>query len=304
MVVVDKNVQQRLRNPTWELAAPVRHFLDTTEDVSINLTSVAIEDELSDSRGADFRRVLDRQNGLGYPLLRGPSTFTSSGGGYAEAVQMAATDIYVACAEVQRARQLVQSAPNKLSCRDNCIQFLTWRNRAYAGHHFGTSAWLCLTALAGGENARRALKLLQQDVALVRNGACDATHLAMYAECCNPRHANKADGSTRVALFITSDKALARAIPAVQAGYLGGRSVVKMMPEPFKLSLKRWEQLLAEQNAVTDVIWTQEALLETTSRELAVLFGGGRSVPTNITVLRNALRRFETNVRESKARMH
>lgn len=274
-VTLDLNVVERL----WQYPG-LKRWLQGLYSPSALMSTVALEKALSTGGCSlpDLPSVLQNMTaemlGEYIPLaVEGP-------GSAADAIARLAAEAYVACAEiawVRRTRCTKQQAHKK------SVSFLEWRFSALGASPLSTSTLLCVAALGGNERASAAINLGAAPE-YIRNGAFDALHLGHFAEGAARTYVHGRQGP---AVFITSDKNLARAITSVTKS-LSGLAAVSF-DQPWLTKSQR------------DAVWSAAHSASRFDKENAYYFDDVRSVdaalvevlgpaiPKNIQQLRAAL---------------
>lgn len=227
------------------------------------MSSIALERIISNSKSY-ISRVPTLLRKMSQPILGHEGKFlgVTGDGSVAGVLLSLATDVLVSCAEIAwvsncHRRQLRKKA----NAEKNIKAFMQWRHSTFADVSQATSTMMCIAALAGNNQAAAALKALKVDAEELRNGAFDAVHLDQFLQASRPDRDWVSQHG--IAVFVTSDKGLAKALDSIQAGWVGkrGTALVTMSfpwlsPEKVEQTRQqflRWRAAVPAQTARLDV---------------------------------------------------
>ncbi len=224
-VCLDENVHLRLATATTPDFLRLRAWLQQIQRRPGHafMASVALEHAMShdktciDRVPTILREVSRAILGERQPPLRVDGEGTISG-----VISGLATRTLVGCAEigwVRNAHYSGRRSPNPAEA--NIRAFLAWRRSTFPTVAQSTSTLLCVAALGGNEVAAAALKALKEDANWIRNGAFDAVHLDNFCDACSP--ARHWSFGPSVAVLVTGDAGMARAIDSFKSGWVGAR---------------------------------------------------------------------------------
>lgn len=201
-----------------------KYLVERHGDLKVDMLSVGLEAAISGKKlrlNAAMRVARQRAAAVLQSPLGSLEYFRHSGEPESHMAMSRVACVSVACAEIAWVRkryELLQLRRDLV--QRNLREFRAWRGVAVPNWPPSTSTLLCLAALAGNQDAQNALKIKHMSKDKVRNGAFDTLHLEEFGTMCSPDVLGRLDRPSRVGVFVTFDKSLARAVEHFRPVYV------------------------------------------------------------------------------------